>query len=137
MPLTIENIKTLTEWLGVEGAAAGLSKSNISISELRDLLATQGFKAPKNIKKIELITELLFGSVKRVEKPLDDLLKMEFDELLRYFRVVRPSRKELLALLSELDFHPGSEDQKSLYKYAARQIVETGMFKRVAKKTSF
>ena len=58
------------------------------------------------------------------------------DELLDYFEQVRPNRGELLKLLGDLDFHPGSEAQKSLYKYAARQIAETGMFQRVAKKSA-
>lgn len=136
MPLARENIKTLVEWLGAEGAQAGLEHSHMTIADLRVLLESMGKSAPSKVSRRELIAELLFGATKRIEKTLDELLAMNGDELLAYFEQARPSRTELLSILSELDFRPGSEAQKSLYKYAARQISETGLFQRVAGKTS-
>ena len=136
MPLTTEELKTLVEWLGAEGAEAGLEKSHLTVSDLRVLLEGQGKTLPSKVTRRDIIAELLFGATKRIDKTLDELLAMNGDELLTYFEKTRPSRTELLSILSELDFRPGSEAQKSLYKYAARQISETGMFQRVARKPS-
>ena len=69
----------------------------------------------------------------RIDKTPDEMLLMSADDLMEYFETKRPSRTELLRLLEKLDFHPRSEAQKSLYKYAARQISETGLFQRVAR----
>jgi hypothetical protein len=69
----------------------------------------------------------------KIDKTLEEMLAMSSEALLDYFDRTRPSRTEMLRLLEKLDFHPGSEAQKGLYKYAARQISETGMFQRVAR----
>ncbi len=132
MPVTAENIKLLVEWLGEDGAQAGLDRSVLTIAELRVLLKEMGKDLPTKTKRKDLISELIFGATKRIDAPIEELMSMNADSLLSYFEEKRPSRAELLKLLGELDFHPGSEAQKSLYKYAARQIAETGMFQRVA-----
>jgi hypothetical protein len=134
MPLTLDNVKALVDWLGPEGAEAGIEYGEVTVAELRLLLEEQGAKVPLKSKRRDLITELLHGASKRLHKSLDEMLAMSTDELMQYFETVRPSRKEVMLVLAELDFHPGSEAQRSLYKYAARQIGETGMFQRVAKK---
>jgi hypothetical protein len=133
MPLTLENVKTLVEWLGVDGVAAGLERGSVTVAELHSLLTAQGISMPSKIRKSELIAELLSGYQRKIDKSVDELLRMDTQSLVAYFEEVRPSRKELLAILGELNFQPGAEDQKSLYKYAARQIGETGMFQRVAR----
>jgi hypothetical protein len=121
------------EWLGPQGTEAGLERSNIAASELRKLLEAQGRSIPAKISRKEIIKELLYADTKRLDKTLDEMLAMNKDDLLAYFKSKRPSQRELLAVLEELDFHPDSEAKKSLYKYAARQIGETGVFQRVAK----
>ncbi len=93
----------------------------------------QGMKIPARTKRSDVVEQLMFFADQKIDKTLDEMLAMSSDELLSYFDRTRPSRTELLRLLEKLDFHPGSEAQKSLYKYAARQISETGMFKRVAR----
>jgi hypothetical protein len=93
----------------------------------------QGMRIPGRARRAEVIDQLMFFADQKIDKTIDDMLAMSSDELLAYFDRTRPSRTEMLRLLEKLDFHPGSEAQKSLYKYAARQISETGMFQRVAK----
>ncbi len=132
MPMTVDNIKLLVEWLGEDGAQVGLDKSTLTVAELRNLLKDMGKEVPSKARRRDIISEIIFGATKRIDAPIEELLAMNADMLLSYFEEKRPSRTELLKLLGELDFHPGSEAQKSLYKYAARQIAETGMFQRVA-----
>lgn len=130
--MTVENIKLLVEWLGEDGAQMGLDKSFLTVAELRKILGEMGRELPAKAKRKDVISEIIFGATKRIDAPIEQLMSMNADMLLSYFEEKRPSRTELLKLLGELDFHPGSEAQKSLYKYAARQIAETGMFQRVA-----
>ncbi|KVH72541.1 hypothetical protein WJ41_12885 [Burkholderia ubonensis] len=132
MPLTVDDLKTLVEWLGSDGALAGLDKSDLTIAELRFLLEEQGKTLPAKATRKELVTEVLQSAANCIKKPLDELLTLTSDEILTYFDSVRPSQNELLALLRQLGFRPGSDAKKSLYKYAARQLSETGMFQRVA-----
>lgn len=132
MPLTVDDLKTLVEWLGSDGALAGLDKSDLTIAELRFLLEEQGKTLPTKASRKELVTEVLQSAANCIKKPLDELLALTGEEILKYFESVRPSQNELLALLRQLGFRPGSDAKKSLYKYAARQLSETGMFQRVA-----
>ena len=93
----------------------------------------QGIRIPGRARRAEVVDQLMFLADQKIDKTLDEMLAMSSDALLVYFDRARPSRTELLRVLEKLDFHPGSEAQKSLYKYAARQIAETGMFQRVAR----
>jgi hypothetical protein len=136
MSLTTDDIKTLIQWLGSEGARAGLEYSHYSIPELRNMAEAQGMRVPAKARRAEVVDQLMFFADQKIDKTIDDMLAMSSDDLLAYFDRTRPSRTEMLRLLEKLDFHPGSEAQKSLYKYAARQISETGMFQRVAKPKS-
>ena len=114
---------------------AALEHGNLTNTELLMLAEEVGCHLPSKTRRKEIVSEIVHTSTARVDRPLDSLLAMRWDELLEYFERVRPSRIELMRILADLDFHPGSEAQKSLYKYAARQIAETGMFQRVAKRS--
>ena len=132
MSLIPENIRTMIDWLGEIGASAGLERSHMNVEELRQLGEKMGIVAPSKITRKELISLIMTKASQRIDRSVSELLKMDSNELMNYFERVRPNKAELLSVLNELDFHPGSEAQKSLYKYAARQIAETGMFQRVA-----
>jgi len=133
MSLSFDDIKTLIQWLGSDGARAGLEFSHLSVTELKNMAEVQGVRLPARTKRSDIVDQLMFLADQKIDKSLDEMLAMSSEELLAYFDRTRPSRTELLRLLEKLDFHPGSEAQKSLYKYAARQISETGMFQRVAR----
>ncbi len=132
MPLRFEDIKTLIDWLGYEGAKAGLDFCNLSVSELKNMAEAQGIRVTSKARRTVVVEQLMLLADQKINKTLDELFAMSSNELMDYFERTRPSRTELLRFLEKLDFHPGSEAQKSLYKYAARQISETGMFQRVA-----
>ncbi len=133
MSLSTEEIKTLIQWLGSDGARAGLDFSHFSVAELRNMAEAQGVPIPARSKRADVIDQLMLLADQKIDKTIDDMLAMTSEALLAYFDRTRPSRTEMLRLLEKLDFHPGSEAQKGLYKYAARQISETGMFQRVAR----
>lgn len=132
MSLTPGDLRTLIDWLGESGASAGLERGHVTLNELRELAANMQVKTPSKISRKDLIGALISKASQRIDRNLQELLLMDSNELLNYFEKVRPGKAELLSILNELDFHPGGEAQKGLYKYAARQIAETGMFQRVA-----
>lgn len=127
------DIKKLIDWLGPKGATAGLENGEVTQSELRELAMGYNISTTSKAKRTDIIRQIIDVLDKRIEKTVPEMLGMNYDELIAFFEDVRPSKRELLVLLSELEFNPGSEAKKSLYKYAARQISETGMFQRVAK----
>jgi len=135
MPLSRDIIRMLIDQLGEEGAKAGLDRSFHSAKELRSTAVELKATIPPKAMRKDIVASIIAKVNQRIEKTQEELLAMSVNDLLEYFEYVRPSKAELLSVLGELDFHPGSEAQKSLYKYAARQIAETGMFKRVASNT--
>ncbi|MGZ9086372.1 MAG: hypothetical protein ACXW3R_12725, partial [Rhodoplanes sp.] len=54
-------------------------------------------------------------------------------EIKEYFKQVKPSRTEILSLLSELGVSVSSEASRNLYSFAAREISDLGMYQRVAR----
>ncbi|MDD1957094.1 hypothetical protein NP552_18820 [Pseudomonas sp. 8209] len=132
------NLAQLISWLGVEGAKAGLDKSDLTISEILDL--TPGDKPPQTSKTrrseaIEMAIEL---KRKELYKSPEELMEMDIDTLKLYFSDYRFSRQEILSLLETLDIRPSGEARKKLNDFAAREISEIGRFRRVANgKTSF
>ena len=132
MSLSRDKIHMLIEWLGEDGTRSGLERSFYSVKELRTFASELNLNIPTKTPRKELISAIVSKSSQRIDKTIQELLSMSSSELLNYFDKVRPSKEELLSILGDLDFHPGGEAQKSLYKYAARQISDTGMFQRVA-----
>lgn len=132
MPLTRDQIRALIEWLGEGGAKAGLEKSQYTVKELRALADELKADVSAKANRRDIVAAIVFKVDLRIDKSVQEMLAMSSSDLLDYFESVRPNKAELLSILGDLDFHPGSEAQKSLYKYAARQISETGMFQRVS-----
>lgn len=132
MSLGCGELRQIIEWLGEDGAKSGLDRSQYSVKELRALATELGIEVPSKMNRKDVAAAIINKVDQRIDKSVSELLSMSSEELLDYFEAVRPHKAELLAILNDLDFHPGSEAQKGLYKYAARQIAETGMFERVA-----
>ena len=132
MPLTTDALRQLTDWLGEKGAKAGLEQSLLSNDDLREILAGVGGGSKTKRTRKEMASEIISRVNQKIDKPVEELMDMDSDSLLRYFEDRRPSKEELLRLLSGLDFHPGSKAQEQLYRYAATQLSETGLFSRVA-----
>ena len=126
------DVGKLVEWLGRNGAIAGLEGSDITVSEFRDLADRAGLVVDKKMKRSEIIIDLVNGNVVRIDKTLEELLSMKCDDLKDYFVSRKVSRTELLNLLVELDIRPTYEDMGNLAEFTAREISDFGMYQRVA-----
>ena len=133
MLMKTTDISRLIDWLGREGAIAGLEHSRLTVEELLRLARMHGLNVDNKMRRNDIIDELVNSKVSLIEKTDDDLMAMSSDELMRYFEIRRVSRTEILRLLARFGIRPGSEYKKSLRDFAAREISDFGMFQRVAK----
>ena len=133
--MTKDDIAKLVDWLGVKGAVAGLEKSNLTNAELMVIAREAGHVVEQKTPRRQLVIELTMSDLKRIEKSKDYLLKMSAEELNRYFNDRMVSSREIMGLLSDLGIAPTGKIRGKLAAYAAREIVELGMFERVAKGT--
>jgi hypothetical protein len=127
------DLKQLIEWLGPEGAVAGLEHSKYTNADLMFFARENGISVEQKAARKQLATELVMSSVIRIDKPVDYLLKMSADELKRYFSDRMVSHVEINSLLNELGIKPSGKIRGKLYEFAAREISDLGMFQRVAK----
>jgi hypothetical protein len=126
------DVNTLVEWLGPVGAKAGLTDSDLSLKNLIALARAKGLPLSPKPTREEVAHELVYSSSKRIERSIEDLLAMNVDRLLEYFKQVKPARTEIIRLLTELGVPVGSEASKNLFRFAAREIGDLGMYQRVA-----
>ena len=122
----------IVEWLGPDGAIAGLERSAISIAELSDLAARYGGTATRGARRREIIVDLVNGRKVRIDKTRDELMAMTQEDLRTYFCKREVSRTELFRLLDEFGLRPRAEARKNIVDFAAREISDLGMFQRVA-----
>ena len=127
------NVEKLIEWLGSDGAIAGLEGSNLTVSELYEMAIRHGLTVEKRTKRGDIIIDLVNRNCVKINKTTDELLAMSCDDLSNYFKSKKVSRTELLKLLSQFDIHPTPGDKVSLVDFAAREISDVGMYQRVAK----
>lgn len=127
------DLVALVNWLGPEGAIAGLEKSDLTISELLELAATRNIRQSSKVKRSDLIQDLVKSVGGRITKTPEELMEMDPESLKEYFHRVKASRSEILELLLALDIRPGSAARRNLSEFAAREISDIGMYKRVAK----
>jgi chromosome partitioning protein len=131
VPMTAD-VRLLVEWLGPTGAIAGLEGSDLTIADMREIAEKCGVTVGRQKKRSEIVRRIVASLSKRIDKSVEDLMKMSYDELRRYFSETHPSREELLEILLNLDIRPGSEGKRNLLEFAAREISDIGMFARVA-----
>ena len=127
------DIRKLVEWLGVDGAVAGLERSDCTNAELMVIAREAGHLVDKKTARRQIIIELVMSGEKRIDKTHEYLLNMSSEELQRYFSERMASTKEIMELLTELDIAPTGKIRGKLVDYAAREIGELGLFQRVAK----
>ncbi len=139
MPLDLDrdlDVKLLVRWLGADGAKAGLLASReCSLSILQGVAARLGLDVRKDLNRRNLIDEIVRAANRRVDKTIDELCKMNHDQLVEYFENIDVSREELLLLLQSLDLGPRKESRRSLVEFAARELSETGRYVRIASPT--
>ena len=127
------NIDKLAEWLGPDGAIAGLERSAMSIAELSDLATRYGGSDIRGARRREIIVDLVNGRSTRIDKTQDELMAMTHKDLKAYFCKREVSRTELFRLLDEFGLYPQAEARKNIVNFAAREISGLGMFQRVAR----
>ena len=129
------NVDKLIEWLGPEGAIAGLERSDITVSELYDMAVHNGLPVEKKMRRSDIINDLVNRNFLRIDKTTEELLAMNQDDIRKYFDEIKVSRTELLKLLSQFHIRPGSKAKINLVDFVAREISDLGMYQRVAKGT--
>lgn len=92
-----------------------------------------GIDIGKKVTRRELIDELVRVASKRIDKPIDELFEMDHDDLVRYFDEREVETAELLDLLKELELSPDRKTRKNVIEFAARELAETGRFRRIAR----
>lgn len=133
MPLKPDDVKTLTDWLGAEGAVAGLDRSEMTNSELMKLARSNGIAIDSKTPRKQIAIELVMAPLNRIDKDISELLEMSRDELSRYFADRLVSGAELRMLLDGLGIPPKGKLRTRLAEFAASEISDLGMFQRVAK----
>lgn len=127
------DLETLTDWLGAEGAVAGLDKSHLTNSELMMLARENGVIVDKKTARRQIVIEVVMSPLQRVDKKPDQLLDMSKDELHRYFSDHMVSTRELMGILDTLGIAPKGKQRGRLTDFAANEISDLGMYQRVAR----
>ena len=122
----------LISWLGPKGAIAGLAESDLTVSEIAELEKNSNHRSHSKLKRDELIIRVVTNTRKQMTKSPEELMKMGSDALMEYFLELKFSRAEILEVLDSLEIRPGSVALKNLTAFAAREISEIGMYRRVA-----
>ncbi|WP_096169390.1 hypothetical protein [Escherichia coli] len=127
------DIQKLISWLGVEGAKAGLDKSEMTNAELIESFDNLLPKNPSKLKRSDLVEEIILATRRMTHKSVEELMEMSKEDLYSYFHDQKYSRKELLDLLYTLEIRPGSSAKKNLTEFTISEISDIGMYRRVAK----
>jgi len=131
------DVRLLFQWLGSEGTKAALTTSRrCSVKVLRSIAEGLGCVLNRDLSRQQLINEIIEVAGKRIDRPLEALYQMSYEELVDYFTGIGVETKELLELLKELDVQPHRDGLRSLIDFAAQQISETGRFMRIAAPSS-
>lgn len=130
--MTLLDLKKVMKLLGARGASEGLKASDLSIDQIVEFAQKTHAKFDKSYSREKLIEAVVEELSRPGLKPLEELSRMSFDQLLKYFDSIRVSNEDLLQLMKDLNYKVGAEDKKHLRKYVARQISETALFSRVA-----
>lgn len=124
--------RLLLRWLGIEGAKAGLQQSRLcTVDVLSELAKSLGITVSKSATRTQLVDEIVKLANRRIDKPVDELYRMNREELVRYFEQVEASAEELLELLKEQNVSPHKESRRNLIEFAAQELSETGRFLRI------
>jgi hypothetical protein len=127
------DIRGLVRFLGSQGAKAGLVESKLwTVEALKGAAGGLGLKFPDKATRKDMIEEIVRVANKRIDKPLEELYAMDFEQLKTYLDSAGAEAEELLELLKDLNLTPRREGRKNLIEFAARELSETGRFMRIA-----
>lgn len=129
---TVIDTTQLVEWLGPEGARAGLRDSDIPLKALIDLAKAQRLPLSPKPTRDEVANEIAYRNKTKIDKSTEELIHMASSDLSEYLERKKPTTNEMLSILEQFGIKAGSEDRKHLLHFAAREIAEIGMFQRIA-----
>jgi hypothetical protein len=118
-----EQVDCLKQWLGREGAVAGLEASSLSVMELYSLASMFNQNIDKRTKRRDLAKEIVNHDVKRIDKSNEDLMEMDFGTLKKYLEDSLASRAEIIARLAEFGIRPGSDAKRHLVEFMASVLI--------------
>ena len=128
-------LRQMAKSLGPEGLKAGLTSSrNWTVDELKKAALAFRIKLSEKASRQQIIEEVVKFASRRIDKTIDDLYTMNFDELISYFQRIEVTPAELLDLLKDLDLSPRKEGRQKLIEFTARELSETGRFMSIAGK---
>lgn len=125
-------LKDIILFLGRDGAIAGLSASDLTIAELQDL-AGKDFHASGKLRREDLIARIIDQVRSEFLKSPEQMMAMDAAELQEYFIMAKYTKEEILDLLIKMDIRPGNASRRNIAEFAAREISDIGMYRRVAK----
>jgi hypothetical protein len=129
------DVRALVRWLGSHGARAGLEQSKCCTIELLMAMARElGLSPAKGIRRKELVEEIIRIAARRIDKTLDELMQLGQDDLIDYFERIGIETEELVDLIKEMNLTPRDDGRRHLIEFAARELSETGRFKRISEK---
>ncbi|MFY9261716.1 MAG: hypothetical protein WAO71_14580 [Gallionella sp.] len=129
------NIEKLIDWLGPKGAIAGLSESDVTISEISELVKNLSWDKPvgfSKMKREEMIVWMICEARSHSKKTNEELGEMDYDSLVTYFKEIKITNEELSELLTSFGFSTKSTRKRNALEFAAREISDLGMYKRVS-----
>ena len=126
------SLEELIRFLGLEGARAGLEHSDLTVADLLKLDGAENITSVSKQKRSDIINFLIVNTRQKTTKSVAELMQLDAEALRHYFHEIKASRGEILDILLQLDIRPGSAAKKNLVDYAAQEISDIGMFRRVA-----
>lgn len=125
-------LRDIVLFLGRDGAVAGLTASDLTVAELQEL-AGKEFHVAGKVRRDELISRLVEQVRAEFLKTPDQMMAMDAGELQDYFIFAKYTKAEILELLEQMDIRPGSASRRNIAEFAAREISDIGMYRRVSK----
>lgn len=132
MSLKPFEIESLIDWLGPEGAVAGLDRGHHTNAELMMLARENGVLVDSKTARRQIAIELVMTRLKRIDKNVEQLLEMTRDEVVRYLGDRMVSRSEMSNLMEELEIAPKGKIRGKYIDFVANEISDLGMYQRVA-----
>lgn len=131
--VTKDDVTSLVSLVGRLGAIHALAGSDtITANKLRKLGRSLGLATSKSPKR--QLAELIVRTVdKRIARPLEELEALSRDELHQYLSSTDCDAEDLKELLAQAAVPiQGKMSRQSLLDFAAIQISNLGMFKRIS-----
>ena len=78
------DVKQLINWLGSDGAIAGLECSDLTVSDLHELASSYGIAVEKKMRRSDIINELINRKFVKIDLEIEELLSMNYEALKKY-----------------------------------------------------